>query len=289
VVGEISGGDIRTITPDQHFQTHQAQDRLAEAQRVTASIPSDFSGQASSNVRTGRRASQLVDAAVDPSLGEAQTAYALAQEEIISIQAQYDRAYFKRSKTFRLKWRGRYSENTYEAGKLWEGDTECKVAYPIAGSDINSTAILAGQLLGLGIISKERARKLMPMIDDGEGEKDTIHAEQLEAVFLESLAGMVADPNSPLQGRQLAKLIKLVRDKDVDPIDAFLQIQEEAQEEQASEVQPGTPEAMPGMDGAGAIPPGVAGPEQGSQNLASLMGALRLPERTMPTSSGGRA
>ncbi len=288
VVGEIRGGDIQTISPDAQFHTHQAQDRLAESQRVTASIPSDFGGQAASNVRTGRRASQLMDAAVDPSLGEAQTTYAIAKELQIETMAAFDKAYFKKSKSFVLKWKGRQSEQEYVPAKLWE-TAKCLVSYPVAGTDVNSLAILIGQELGMGLRSKASARRLMPTIDDAEGESDMIVAEKLESVFLESLAGMVADPQSPLQPRQLARLIKMVRDEDVDLIDAFLKVQEEAQAEQAETVEPGTPEAMPGLDGAGAIPPAIAGPAPGQQNLASLMGALRLPERQVTTSSGSRA
>lgn len=289
VAGEIRGGDIQTIVPPPQYSTNLTQDRLAAAQRETAGIPAEFSGMAASNVRTGRRANQLVDAAVDPSLGESQTMWAMAKEEMIKIGAAYERGYLKKSRTFAVKFGGRKAAYEATPADIWKDGCEPFVQYPMAGSDVNSLAILTMQEMGGGLISKETARKRMPDIDDPEGEKDQIAAEQLEAVFLESLAAMVQDPQSPLQPRHLPVLIKKIRDKDIDPVDAFLEIQAEEQERQAEQVEAGTPEAMQGLDGAGAVPPAIAGPAPAQQNLASLMSSLRLPERTIQTSSGGRA
>ena len=97
-------------------------------------------------------------------------------------------------------------------------------------------------------------------------------------------------PDSPLQPRHVALLIKKVRDEDVDLIDAYLEVQAMAQEEQAQPpMDPAAPEAMPGLDGAGAIPPSVQPAAEGTANLANLMGRLRMPEAQMRTSAGGRA
>lgn len=289
VVGEISGGDIRTIAPDAQYNNHLLQDRLAEAQRQTGGLPAEFSGQAASNVRTGRRANQLVDAAVDPSLGEAQNMWALAKEEMIQVGAAYERGYLKKSRIFAVKFGGRKAVHEVVPSELWADGAEPFVSYPMAGSDVNSLAILTMQEMGGGLISQETARKRMPSIDDPEGEKAMIAAEQLQSVFMENLAQMVQDPASPLQPRQLADLIVQVRDRGADPIEAFLELQKKAQAEQAEQVDPAAPEAQPGLDGPGAIPAQIAGPAPAQQNLASLMSNLRAPERQVNLSSGGRA
>ena len=160
-VGMLEGGDIRTIAPDPQFGTHMAQDRLMESQRATASIPADFGGQAASNVRTGRRAAQLIDSAIDPALAEAQTAHSLAKEEEISIAADFDKAYSAgRSKVFVTQWRGKYSEDTYTPEKLWgdENDSKCLVNYPIHGADANGSHRLDWSDAGNGAhFSKARA------------------------------------------------------------------------------------------------------------------------------------
>ncbi len=287
-VGVLEGGDIRTIAPDAQFHTHMTQDRLTEAQRTTASIPADFSGQAASNVRTGRRAPQLQQAAIDPTLSEAQTTFALAKQEEVRIAAEFDKVYGGKSKTFVMNWRGRYSEDTYEPAKLWEKGAKCLVSYPIHGVDANGLMVLIGQAQGLGHLSRRKGMKLSPLVDDVEGELDLITSEQLQDAFLQSIATQVADPASPMQPRHWAQLIKMTRDKGLDLVDAYVKLQEQVQKEQSEAVPAGGPEAMPGLDGAGALPPPVSGPAEGTQNLASLMGALRMPNMQVTTPGGSR-
>ncbi len=293
-VGVVRGGDLVTETPPPAFNTSMMIDRLGEAQRTTAAVPADFGGQAASNVRTGRRADQLISAAVDPALGEAQTIVALARQEMMRRKIALDKAYLNKPKTIHVTWRGRAASNTYTPDELWETD-ECLVSYPVTGTDTNSLAILLGQLMGLNLISAETARDKLPMIGDADGEKSLIMGEQLERTFLESLLAQVQDPASPMQPRMIARLIKLIKEEDMSPVDAFEKVQAEAQEEQAKaqEEQPPAPgpegidpSMMPGLDGPA---PAVQGPGQGTQNLSSLMRNLRMPERQVATSAGGRA
>jgi hypothetical protein len=277
-VGVIQGGDIRTIAPDPQFHTHATQDRLAEAQRATAGIPADFGGQAASNVRTGRRAAQLIQSTVDPALAEAQTMWATAKELQIAVSAEYDKAYSPDGpKTFVINWRGKHSENTYVPKDLWEKGARCVVEYPVTGVDANGLMVLLGQARGMNLISERTARKMSPLVRDAEGEGDEIMGEQLSAAFAEMIAQLVASPDSPLQPRQVASLIRKVRDQDVDLVDAFMEVQEEMQAEQAEAV-PAGPAAMPGADGAGAIPPPIEGPQEGTAELGVAVGVVAYAE-----------
>ena len=289
VIGEIRGGDLQVIAPDPQFHTHMVQDRLQESAMMTAGLPADMMGKAASNVRTGARATQLISAAQDPGLQEAQKILMAAKTAELKIAIEFDKAYCNHEKTIHVTWRGKAAEETYTPEELWTTNKGL-VSYPVAGTDTNSLAILVGQLLGLELISKETAREFLPMITDPDGEHDSIIAEQLERGFTEMLAQMVMSPDSPLQPRHVALLIKKVRDEDVDLIDAYLEVQAMAQEEQAQPpMDPAAPEAMPGLDGAGAIPPSVQPAAEGTANLANLMGRLRMPEAQMRTSAGGRA
>lgn len=289
-IGEIRGADLRTVAPDPQFHTHMVQDRLQEAASMTAGLPSDVMGQSSSNVRTGRRAAQLIAASVDPNLQEAQTIMAEAKQEEKRRQIAFDKAFCNETKTIYVTWRGKQTESTYTPEDLWTTD-ESLVSYPVAGTDTNSLAILVGQVLGMGLGSKAWARELLPWFDDPEEMEAQVVAEQLEQVFVEKLAEMVGSPESPLQPRHIARLIMLISERGLTPMAAFAQVEEEAREEQSTEVDPVTEPmaAVPGLDGPGAIPPPVAAPQQGTQNLAALMGRLRMPEMAVNTTAGGRA
>ena len=289
VVGQISGASLETITPVPQYSTNMQQDRLAETQRQNAGLPSDFSGMAGQGIRTGRRAAQLIESAVDPTLGEAQTSVAIAKELICELRAKYDKAYFKQSKTYFLDVGDRQAKVTYTPENLWVDGARGSVKYPVTGSDVNSLTILTGQMVGTGLISTGTARKMHPFVPDADYEHDMITREKLESVFLDSLAAKVQDPADPFQAKHWARLNRMITDQDIPLLEAYEQLEAEVQAEQAEQVQPGTPEAMPGLDGPGAIPPAIAGPQPAQQNLASLMGALRMPERQVQLSSGGRA
>lgn len=292
VIGEMQGGDIQTIAPSPSFATNMVQDRLQESAMMGAGMPADMMGRAASNVRTGARATQLISAAVDPSLQEAQKIMMAAKTAELERMIAFDKAYLNHEKVIHVTWRGKNAEESYTPEALWT-TSKALISYPVAGSDTNSLAILVGQLLGLELISKETARDFLPMIHDPDGEHDAIIGEQLERAFTEQLAQQVMSPDSPMQPKHLAKLIKMVRDDDVNLIDAYLKIQELVQKEQAEAqsepMLPGDPMAQPGLDGAGAIPPSVQPAAEGTANLANLMGRLRMPEAQMGTSAGGRA
>lgn len=288
-IGEVRGADIQTIAPDPQFHTHMVQDRLQEAALMTAGIPPDMLGRSASNVRTGRRGSEILSAAQDPALQEAQSIMAESKIEEKRRQIEFDKAYFRKSKSIMVTWSGRVEQVEYEAGELWKTN-ECLIKYPMPGMDSSSLIIMVGQLIGMDLLSKSEARQMLPFFDDPDSSADLVVTETLQRAFLEQLGAMVQSPDSPLQPRHVARLIKLVRDKDMDLIDAFEKVQEEAQKEQATPVPAEDPmAAAPGLDGPGALPPPVEGPNLGTDNVADLFGRLRMPSMTVNTPTGGRA
>ena len=287
-VGVLRGGDLQIVSPDPQFHTHMVQDRLQEAGLMTGGIPPDMMGRGATNVRTGRRGDQIMSAAQDPVLQEAQTIMAESRQEEIRRQIAFDKAYLNKSKTIHVTWRGRVSENTYKAKELWLSD-RCIVKYPIPGMDSSSLLIMVGQMLGLEMMSKREAREILPFFDDPDGSADLVTVEQLERSFMANLAMQLESPESPLQPRHVAELIKRVRDKDEDLVDAYQKVLESAQKEQTQAVPEGDPNLAPGLDGPGAIPPPVEGPSLGTDNVADLFGRLRMPSMQVRTPTGGLA
>jgi hypothetical protein len=128
--------------------------------------------------------------------------------------------------------------------------------------------------LGTGLMSKESAREADPLITDPELERDRIVAEGLEAALLASIQSQAADPNGPYQPDDLAYIMEQVRTNKMELPEAIMAAQKRAQERQATPVEPGAPEAMPGLS-----PPGVGmeqpvGPPAGGPDIGGLLAQL---------------
>lgn len=289
-VGMVRGGDLRDFSPDPGWQVDNQIGRLQEQQRIEGSIPADFGGQAASNVRTGRRASTLIAAAVDPVVKEAQEVLSTAWEEASVIAAATERGYFSGKQLFVTNWRGKQSEVSYDVAGLWGGDRVPKprVEYAVAGTDTNSLTIMLGQMMGTGMMSRQSAMERHPTIGDVDSEMNRIEGERLEDAFLGQLQAMASNPDAPIQPADLARIIRKVKGGTA-PVDAVLELQEEKQAEQAAPVEPGSPEAQPGLSGPLEAPPTIAEAPAGVENFARLASALRRPEMAVTTTGGGRA
>jgi hypothetical protein len=143
------------------------------------------------------------------------------------------------------------------------------VSYSQAGADINNLVIAGGQRLAMGTMSKEAFMRIDPLVEDVEKERDAVVAEQLEESLLSGLQQQAAQ--GALPPSDLARIMQLVRNDQHN-----LKVQREAQERQAEQVQPGAPEAQPGiaMPGAGAEAGGGAAAAAPPPDLRALLGAL---------------
>jgi len=279
-VGIVRGGELQQLQSNPGYKTDVLLDRIERQERLEGSIPADFGGESASNIRTGRRGENVLSATIDFRVQEAQ---ALFQESLIAedkIAIQIEKTYWgNTSKSFIIPGKAKDAYIDYTPNKLWESD-EHYVQYPAAGSDINNLVIGLGQRLGTGLISKESAREADPLISDPELEHDRITAEGVEAALLASIQQQAAMPEGPYQPRDLANLVKKVTQEGKSLFKAIEEVDQEAQERQASEAPPGAPETMPGlaMPGMGAeVPEAVPEPQAGVSNLASMLSALRRP------------
>jgi hypothetical protein len=126
----------------------------------------------------------------------------------------------------------------------------------------------------MGTMSKEAFMRIDPLVEDVEKERDAVVAEQLEQSLLSGLQQQAAQ--GALPPSDLARIMQLVRNDQHDLAEAVEKVQREAQERQAEQVQPGAPEAQPGiaMPGAGAEAGGGAPAEAPPPDLRALLGAL---------------
>jgi len=278
ILGMVKGGDIQQLNPQPGYKTDMAIDRLERQERLEGAIPAEFGGESGTNIRTGRRGDAVLSATVDFRVQEAQATFEQSILEEDKIAIAIEKTYFgNQPKSFFMGDRSG-GKVDYTPNKLWESDFHT-VAYSASGTDVNSLTVMVGQLLGVGLVSKETARESHPMITDAELEKDRIVAESMEAALLSSIQQQAADPNGPYQPDDIAYLTKLTVEQNVPLYEAVSRTQRRAQERQAQMAPPPpeggmAPEAMPGlaMPGMGAEQPAPAGAGGIEALLAQLGG-----------------
>lgn len=284
-VNIVQGGDIKEVALNPGYQTNPAIDRLERAQRLTGGIPSEFGGESPVSVRTGRRGDQVMSAVVDFPIQEAQEIFSYALQEENRRAIAIDKAYFDYPKSFYVNWKGvRNKRVDYTPSEHFDSDVNF-VTYSHPGADANALIVSLGQRVGMGTMSTETAQEIDPYIDDAETERDRIISGTLKRALLTAIEqGVIGQQIPPAD---VAKLIKYVTTGQMELVDAVERVQKEAQERQATSgppgtpegpVEPGSPEAQPGIAAPGAgAEAGVAIPEPGPSqgNLAQLLNQMR--------------
>lgn len=260
IIGKVQGGDIKTMVENPGYMTNPTLDRLEAYQRSSAGIPAEFGGESATNIRTGRRGQDVLSAAIDFTIQEAQVLFekSLEQEDIRA--AEIDKAYFGNiPKSFYVGWKGARGQVDYTPNELWTS-TAHTVRYSFPGTDIANLTIITGQKQGLGNMSRRTAMELDPQIEDVELELDRITAESLERAMTAAIEQQAAAGAIPPM--DVARIMQLVRTNKLDLAEAIMKAQEEAQARQAAQTPPDAPAAQPGlsMPGMGAeagtaIPP----------------------------------
>ena len=125
----------------------------------------------------------------------------------------------------------------------------------------------------MGTMSKQSFMAIDPLVDDPEFEHDTVIAEQLEAALLSSIQQQASQGAIP--PADLARIMELVANDQMELAEAVEKVQKEAQERQAEQVAPDSPQAMPGLaqPGMGAES-ATAAPAGEQPSLPALLGAL---------------
>jgi hypothetical protein len=287
-VNVVTGGTIQSEQSQPGYLTNPTIDRLERAQRVTSGIPAEFGGESGTNIRTGRRGDAVLSATIDFPIAEAQEIFAFALEEENEAAMQLaKRIEGNVSRTIYVGTGNSRRPVTYVANETFENE-EHVVAYPAAGTDVNSLIIGIGQRVGLGIMSKETAANLDPYVDNPEVEHDNIVSEALEQALLAGIQQKASTGELP--PLVLAKVASLVKSDKMELYQAMQKATDDALKEQEAAT-PGAPPATP--DAAAADPTvaaltgsAIPGPNQTQQDLGSLMSTLRKPAMTIQPGRG---
>ena len=272
-IGVVRGGSLRDMQMQPGFMTNPAIDRLERAQRLTAGIPAEFGGESTSNIRTGRRGDAVLSAVVDFTVQETQKTLARSLEEENRIAIAQAKAYAgNKPKSFYVNMGKTKGKVDYTPNKHFTSD-ENHVSYSQAGADINNLVIAGGQRLAMGTMSKEAFMRIDPLVEDVEKERDSVVAEQLQQSLLAGLQQQASQ--GALPPGDLARIMELVKNDNLELPEAVAKVQREAQERQAEQVEATAPEAQPGIaqPGAGAEAGGGA-PASAPASLQQLLGAL---------------
>lgn len=275
-VGIIRGGDLKDMQMQPGYMTNPAIDRLERAQRLTAGIPAEYGGESTSNIRTGRRGDAVLSAVVDFPVQEAQKIVARSLEEENKIAIEMSLTYAKNKATsFYVTTKNAKGQVDYVPKTNFES-TNNIVSYSQPGADINTLVVGGGQRVGMGTMSKRSFMKIDPLIDDPEFEHDTVIAEQLEQAMLTAIQQQAAEGIIP--PGDLARIMTLVRNNRYELAEAISKVQEEAQERQATEVEPNSPAAQPGLAlpgmGAESMQMPAQQPAEAQPSMEALLGAL---------------
>ena len=258
-VGLVRGGDLRDIQMQPGYMTNPAIDRLERAQRLTAGIPPEFGGES---------------AVVDFPVQEAQRIMARSLQEENKLAINMSKKYAgNKGKSFYVTSKNAKGRVDYTPNTNFESNDNV-VIYSQAGADINNLVIGGGQRVGMGTMSKRSFMAIDPLVEDPEFEHDAVVAEQLESALLVSIQQQASQGTIP--PADLARIMELVANDQMELAEAVDKVQKEAQERQAQQVEATSPEAQPGlaMPGMGAEAATMAPPPGGGGCLAGLLGAL---------------
>jgi hypothetical protein len=295
-VNVVQGGDIRELATSPGYMTPQTIDRLERNQRVTAGIPAEFGGESGSNIRTGRRGDAVLSATIDFPVAEAQEvmAYGLVDEDkaAIALAKRYDDG---QTRSIYVGVGNRRRSVTYIADDVFTVDDHM-VSYPVVGTDMNSLIVGLGQRVGMGIMSKQTAAELDPFITDAETEHDRTIAEALEGALLTGIQQRAAAPPEAggIPPMILAKVMTLVKNDKMELAEAMTKVTEDAMKAEqekamaAQQAQSAMPTAEQAMAGGAAALTGspIPGPTQGTQDLGTLLSALRRPQMAVRDTTG---
>ena len=273
-VGLVRGGDLRDIQMQPGYMTNPAIDRLERAQRLTAGIPPEFGGESTTNIRTGRRGDAVLSAVVDFPVQEAQRIMARSLQEENKLAINMSKKYAgNKGKSFYVTSKNAKGRVDYTPNTNFESNDNV-VIYSQAGADINNLVIGGGQRVGMGTMSKRSFMAIDPLVEDPEFEHDAVVAEQLESALLVSIQQQASQGTIP--PADLARIMELVANDQMELAEAVDKVQKEAQERQAQQVEATSPEAQPGlaMPGMGAEAATMTPPPGGGGGLAGLLGAL---------------
>lgn len=288
LVNIVQGGEVREVGTNPGFQTNPMIDRLERAMRLEGGVPAELGGEAASNIRTGKRGDQVLSAAVQFPIQEQQKLLAKSAKHELQRAVAVAKGYHGgRTTSVYVNWKGAKGNIEYKPSELFTTDNVV-VSYAQAGSDLNGLMILAGQAVGMGVMSKKTAARILPIIEDDEYEHDQGIKEALEAALLASLQQKAND--GTMAPVDVAWVMDQVGSNKMELAQALIKLDERVKERQAAAMEqqadPAQVDPMAGLaTGTPAegqvVPPSIGGPNASQDNLASLLGRLRQPQMTL--------
>jgi hypothetical protein len=268
----VTGGQVKDLTTNPTYLAPQLIDRLERTQRLEGGIPAEYGGEAASNVRTGRRAEQILSGVVNFPVQEAQTvlAEALREENVRAIAVA--RGYFDTPRSFYVSWPNAKGRVDYIPSDTFE-TAEHTVSFSLTGTDANNLRIITSQGIGVGTLSKLHAMQVDPLVEDWEWEQDQIVYEGLQTAILGGISQQLAAGTIPVTDG--ARIMELVRSDKMDLAAAVAKVQQEAQERQAQQAPAGSPETQPGIAQPGMGAEAGAAIPQGPPSLGNLSMLMR--------------
>ena len=211
-IGIIENGTIIPVNVQPGQMTGQAIDRLERNARVEGGIPSDWGGESATNIRTAKRGAQVTSSSVDPTLGELQTIVAEAREaEVARAIAVMKGWYGGTTTSFYIPRNGKPVSRDYRPNDLFKTDL-CIAKFSMPGVDAASIPIEIGQRTGTGEMSMDTARRMDPMVEDPEHERDQVELEGLRLALLKGLEQQAA--TGALDPQEVALIAQLKRGGD---------------------------------------------------------------------------
>ena len=190
-IGKVKNAVLVPLHATPGQSTQIALSNLERAQRLTASLPSEFGGESASNIRTGRRGAQVLSATVDMQLQEYQEIFARSLRTENEIAVRTMKAYYgDRPSMFFFSSDGEIVHNDYTPNDTFE-TALCTVKYPLPGADLQQLIVGIGQRVGLGEMSVETAMELDPFIEDPVAEMKRIVEGGLRKALESSLEQLV--------------------------------------------------------------------------------------------------
>lgn len=287
-VNVVEGGSIEYINAQSSPQVNVAIDRLERNERISSGVPAAFGGEAPTNVRTGRMGDSIISAQIDFGIQESQEVLSASLQEENKLALAIAKAHFgDTARSFHVAWKNATGHVDFTPNEDFDSDQNV-VTFPAGGQDQAGLNIAVGQLVGIGLMSKETGQELHPMISDPKREQQRVMLEQVDGAALASVTALAQSGQMAPQDIALLKRRLVAGDSIEDALDAVQKAAQERQAPAVDPVEPGAPEAMPGIapEGMGAEAGTIPEPNEDVGDIADLLADLRGPTRMTPAERG---
>ena len=250
---------------------------LNEELRVGARYPESRTGNVNASVVTGEGVNALLGA-FDTQVKSAQTIFAAALRDVLSLCFEVDEKLFDEKKTIRGVDSGSPYSIDYLPSKDIKGDYSADVRYGmLAGLNPAQGLVFMLQALGGKLISKDLAMRELPFGVNVTQEQERIETEDLRSALLGGITAMTqAIPQMITQGQDPTDLVKKIAGV-IQARQKGIQIEDAIEEIFAPENPPAGAEQeveQPSVPSAPGAPVGGTPPQGGAPDVQTLLAGL---------------